>query len=241
MKKDVFKVYSILTIAICVWIIVGYFVWQTCNLEEKEVLHMDLYPELSGMSIPDFALNDLDGEKHTLSDYRGQNVVVVVWFPWAKQCRAQIDTLNKLQDKYGDDELKILAITYTSNGNTRDLIKSVAEKTIDPNSSDFKWRAKMADYSKINYTVLLASSKERKPLNLNDKNEDLNRLPVPWLFNSVTAFPMNFYINPEGQLKQVTAGLIPLEEIVAVIESETRNNYLEDDIEKETAAVMPVK
>ncbi len=240
MKKDVFKVYSILTVIICLWIAIGYVVWQTCNLDEKEIQHMDLYPELSGMAVPDFALNDLDGKKHLLSNYRGKNVVVVVWFPWAKRCRTQIDILNKLQSKYNEDELKILAITYTSNGNSLELIKSVAEKTVDPNASYLKWRQKMDDYSKIDYTVLLASLKERRPIKLN-KDEDPNRLPLCWLLNSVTAVPMNFYINPEGKLKQVTAGLVPLEKMITIIESETRDNYREDIIKEKTTTALSAK
>lgn len=37
---------------------------------------------LAGLEAPDFALPDLDGKLHRLSDYRGQKVLLVTWASW---------------------------------------------------------------------------------------------------------------------------------------------------------------
>lgn len=37
---------------------------------------------LAGLEAPDFALPDLDGTMHRLSDYRGQKVLLTTWASW---------------------------------------------------------------------------------------------------------------------------------------------------------------
>ena len=37
---------------------------------------------LTSLDAPDFALPDLDGKMHSLSDYRGKKVFVVSWASW---------------------------------------------------------------------------------------------------------------------------------------------------------------
>jgi peroxiredoxin len=37
---------------------------------------------LTSLEAPDFALPDLDGKMHSLSDYRGKKVFVVSWASW---------------------------------------------------------------------------------------------------------------------------------------------------------------
>lgn len=37
---------------------------------------------LDGLQAPDFALPDLDGTPHRLSDYRGQKVMLATWASW---------------------------------------------------------------------------------------------------------------------------------------------------------------
>jgi peroxiredoxin len=63
-----------------------------------------------GRQAPDFALNDLQGKTHKLSDYKGRNVMVVFWATWCHFCTMEIPDLNLL-DKRASDQLKIIAVT----------------------------------------------------------------------------------------------------------------------------------
>ena len=38
--------------------------------------------EMSSLEAPDFALPDLEGHEHRLSDYRGKKVLLVTWASW---------------------------------------------------------------------------------------------------------------------------------------------------------------
>ena len=64
-----------------------------------------------GKIAPDFTLTDIEGNVHTLSDYRGKNVVVVIWTTWIPTCKLQIPHLKELRGAYQDKDLAVLAIS----------------------------------------------------------------------------------------------------------------------------------
>ncbi len=59
----------------------------------------------------DFTLTDIEGKVHTLSDYRGRNVLVVIWRTWNATCKLQIPHLKELRDTFDKENLAILAIS----------------------------------------------------------------------------------------------------------------------------------
>ncbi len=66
---------------------------------------------LEGEEAPGFALKDLSGETVSLSDYRGKaNVLLHFGTTWCPPCGAQVPKLKELDEKYGADELVILAV-----------------------------------------------------------------------------------------------------------------------------------
>jgi len=64
-----------------------------------------------GKIAPDFTLSDIEGNVHTLSDYRGKNVVVVIWATHIGTCKLQIPPLKELRKAFGEKDLAILAIS----------------------------------------------------------------------------------------------------------------------------------
>ena len=59
---------------------------------------------------PDFTLVDLDGNKHTLSDYRGKVVIIDFWATYCPPCRLEIPHFIQFYNDYKDDGLIILGI-----------------------------------------------------------------------------------------------------------------------------------
>lgn len=57
---------------------------------------------------PDFTLRNLKGDWVTLSDFRGQPVVLNFWATWCAPCRAEIPHLEELYTKYKDQGLVVL-------------------------------------------------------------------------------------------------------------------------------------
>jgi peroxiredoxin len=77
-----------------------------------------------GKIAPDFTLTDINGNVHKLSDYRGKNVVVVIWTTWVPTCRLEMPELKELQAGYADKDLVILGISNEPPA----LLKEFAEK-----------------------------------------------------------------------------------------------------------------
>ncbi len=100
-----------------------------------------VYYNWQGKTAPDFALSDLNGKLHKLSDYKGKNVLLVFWATWCPPCLTEIPGLIKLRNNTSEDELAILAIS----DERLSKIKNFASK------------------AGINYTVLLDTGKMRPP------------------------------------------------------------------------------
>lgn len=63
-----------------------------------------------GDSAYDFALDDLDGNSHRLSDLRGRPVIINFWATWCAPCRVEMPELQAAFEKYQDEGLVILAV-----------------------------------------------------------------------------------------------------------------------------------
>lgn len=55
-----------------------------------------------------WGLTSLDGQTRTLADFRGQVVLVNSWATWCPPCRAEMPSLEKLYQEYGDKVSMIL-------------------------------------------------------------------------------------------------------------------------------------
>ncbi|MCA1063238.1 thiol-disulfide oxidoreductase ResA [Rossellomorea sp. AcN35-11] len=63
-----------------------------------------------GDQAPDFVLEDMEGNKHKLSDYEGQGVFLNFWGTWCKPCEREMPYMNNQYGKYKDQGVKILAV-----------------------------------------------------------------------------------------------------------------------------------
>ena len=67
-----------------------------------------------GFLAPDFTLKSITGETYTLSDLRGQAVVINLWATWCPPCRAEMPALQKMYEEYKAQGLVILAVNSTA-------------------------------------------------------------------------------------------------------------------------------
>ncbi|MBW1785450.1 MAG: TlpA family protein disulfide reductase [Deltaproteobacteria bacterium] len=56
----------------------------------------------AGPPAPDFSLQDLSGNDHSLPKYSGKVVLLDFWATWCPPCRMAIPELVSLQKKYAD-------------------------------------------------------------------------------------------------------------------------------------------
>jgi peroxiredoxin len=67
--------------------------------------------DLSGWTLtPDFALADIDGAVHQLSDYAGKVVIVNFWATWCPPCREEMPSMERAWQRLRDDGVVMLAI-----------------------------------------------------------------------------------------------------------------------------------
>ena len=77
-----------------------------------------------GKEATDFTVIDLNGKKHTLSEYKGKDVMLIFWATWCGPCIAEIPQLIELRKQIGEDKLVMLAISYLDARNTPEKIKA---------------------------------------------------------------------------------------------------------------------
>lgn len=58
----------------------------------------------------EYAAPDLDGDTVSLAGLRGNVVVVNLWATWCVPCVRELPSLERLQERYEDDGLRVLAV-----------------------------------------------------------------------------------------------------------------------------------
>ena len=66
-----------------------------------------------GFLAPDFALKQPDGSTVTLSQFRGQAVMVNLWATWCAPCRAEMPIIEEMYQAYRDQGFTVLAVNAT--------------------------------------------------------------------------------------------------------------------------------
>jgi len=64
-----------------------------------------------GAAPPKFTVRDVDGEQHTLQEYRGRVLVLHFWATWCRICQGEITTLQTLRQDYAPSDVAILAVS----------------------------------------------------------------------------------------------------------------------------------
>ena len=79
-------------------------------------------PDLPDVA-PDFTLQNLDGEAVTLSDYRGQWVVLNFWATWCGPCRTEIPAFSEFADENPD----VVVLGVATDGDAETLIPAARD------------------------------------------------------------------------------------------------------------------
>jgi peroxiredoxin len=83
-----------------------------------------------GFLAPDFSLQTPEGETVTLSELRGQAVLVNLWATWCPPCRAEMPAIQKLYDEYKDQGFVVLAVNMTYQDNPLAVVPFTQENNL---------------------------------------------------------------------------------------------------------------
>lgn len=71
--------------------------------------------KVDSIEAPDFTFEDAEGKEHTLSDYKGETVLINFWVIHCPSCRAEISYLMELYKNYKDKGLILLGVGVDKN------------------------------------------------------------------------------------------------------------------------------
>ena len=77
---------------------------------------------------PDFELDDMQGVKHRLSEYRGKVVLINFWASWCRECMGEMPSLNSLYEKFKNKDVVVLGVSTDSN--YEDIKKSLGRTRV---------------------------------------------------------------------------------------------------------------
>ncbi len=90
-----------------------------------------LTDEEMGAPAPDFTFTHLESQEiGSLSDYRGNVVLINWWATWCAPCLEELPDLNELQAKYAEDGLTVLTISDESRATLVDFDKDLPLHTV---------------------------------------------------------------------------------------------------------------
>jgi peroxiredoxin len=145
---------------------------------------------LQGQVAPQFTLTDTNGQKVSLSQFKGKAVVVDFWATWCAPCKVEIPWLEQFRNQYAGQGLQILGV-------------SEDDLDLDNKTELAKEKQDIADKAaqlKINYPVLIDDANVSTP------------------YGGIDGLPTTFFINRDGKVVASTVGLAPREEIEADIQ-----------------------
>ena len=127
-----------------------------------------------------FSLPDLTGKIVSSEDeqFKGKVVVVDIWGSWCPPCRVELPHLVRLYEKYHDQGLEIVGLSFEQGGNQARQLERLKEFVKDNN---------------MDYTVLYGGS----------TSETERKLPAVENFGG---YPTTIFIGRDGRVKKVKVG-----------------------------------
>ena len=92
-------------------------------------LRKELFPVALGSKAPDFTAFTLDSvpRQKSLSEYRGQVVMINVWATWCLPCRVEMPSIEALHKAYAPKGLKVVAVSIDDPG-TEETIRTFVKQ-----------------------------------------------------------------------------------------------------------------
>ena len=82
------------------------------NLATSETVPEGTQAPASENLAPDFTVYDLEGNAHSLSDFRGKPVIVNFWASWCGPCKSEMPDFQAKFEEYGED-IQFLMVNLT--------------------------------------------------------------------------------------------------------------------------------
>jgi thiol-disulfide isomerase/thioredoxin len=167
-----------------------YFADKATRVKPKITAKVDS-PAFTAHLAPDFTLKDLDGKDVSLSQYKGQVVLLNFWATWCDPCYIEIPWLIEMQQKYSGKGFTILGVALDEEGKSV-VAPWVAKERFDVDGQKLP----------MNYPILLGNDA------VGDK------------FGGLLGYPTSILISRDGKIIKRVTGILTYDEISKAIESQ---------------------
>ena len=117
--------------AVYIIILIAALTWIFISADQSGSSTAGLIPApRQGFLAPDFTLNTPDGTAFTLSELRGQAVLVNLWATWCPPCRAEMPAIQKLYDEYKNQGFVVLGLNMTYQDDPTAVVPFVQENQL---------------------------------------------------------------------------------------------------------------
>jgi len=103
--------------------------------ESADLASLEIAPT-QGALAPDFSLLNLEGERITLSELRGQPVMINLWATWCAPCRIEMPHIQDRFERYAGEGFLVLAVDFDEPANVvaefRDELNLTFDLLLDP-------------------------------------------------------------------------------------------------------------
>lgn len=144
---------------------------------------------LQGKPAPGFTLEDLNGKKLSLADYKGKALLINFWATWCAPCKIETPWLVDLRNEYAAQGFEILAVSMD------DLDRDDPAKL----SGEKREIARFVQQMKMPYPVLIGGDAISKP------------------YGGLDDLPTSFFVDRNGTVIDAQLGLTSKDEIEAKI------------------------
>lgn len=117
MIKSKRTIYAIVFLFSGVFLIYSSFTVSNVNAEDQRFA-------------PDYSAVTLEGKPISLSNLNGKVVLINVWATWCEPCREEMPDLQRLQNKFVDDEFVVVGVSIDDKGSLENMKKFLQSKNI---------------------------------------------------------------------------------------------------------------
>lgn len=100
--------------------------WIVLSGETEETAAVAAAPQ-AGFPAPDFTLKTAEGQTYTLSELKGQAILVNVWATWCPPCKAEMPAIEKMYNEYKEQGFVVLAVNSTFQDNPLNIAPFTTE------------------------------------------------------------------------------------------------------------------
>jgi len=97
-------------------------------LAQKNTSQFEIVNPVIGLTRPEFALLDLEGNVRNIKDWDGRIVLLNFWATWCPPCLREIPDFIEVQEELGNHDFQIIGIAVDNEVDVRDFVQ---EKSVN--------------------------------------------------------------------------------------------------------------